>query len=319
MPVFRRDRAVLPTAIDINFDSLNEACGFPPGFRDPSFFAAFDRLQSLADRFGFKMSLFIIGRDLENPEIAARVREWGQAGHEIGNHTWTHRFDFGALPPVQIQDEIQRAHDRIGTVTGVAPRGFIAPNWCTSHHVANTLIRLGYLYDSSAFPSVMMAALVAKAALNHRKDPERVMRLLRRRDWLLQPRLGGEPFLVDGRYRRVKTAGPGTMVMLPLPTRSPLHLPLWHTVGLMFDQNRYLRQVRQAVTRPGFYHLMHPADFTGPEDLNDTQTHSLERFSIPVAQKMDLVERVFTILAESGRPVVTMAELASAVRAGFSS
>ena len=59
-----------PIAIDINFDSLNENLGFPKGFKDPSFFKVFDRFLELSNKYNFKYSLYFIGKDLENPEIA---------------------------------------------------------------------------------------------------------------------------------------------------------------------------------------------------------------------------------------------------------
>ncbi|MBF0323883.1 MAG: polysaccharide deacetylase family protein [Alphaproteobacteria bacterium] len=304
-----------PIAININFDSLNEAFGFPDGFRDPSFFAAFDRLSAAAERRGMRLSLYIIGRDLDNSEIAARVRDWHAAGHEIGNHTWSHPYDLGALPPARLDAEIRRAHDRIAETIGTEPRGFIAPNWCTSGRVLGTLIDLGYLYDTSVFPSLMLWPMVAKAAINHRRDKVKSRRLLSRRDWLLQPRLGSHPFIADRHYRRVDRPGPGTIVVLPLPTERPWRLPLWHTVGLVLDWTRYLSDVRRAVGRPGFYHLMHPADFTGLEDLEQVPTHSLERLAVPVRDKMDRIEQVLDLLLESGRPVATMSAVARAVLA----
>ena len=77
-----------PIAIDINFDSLNENLGFPSAFKDPSFFEVFDNFLYFSDKYNFKYSIYIIGKDLENPELKARVKDWSQAGHEIGNHIY---------------------------------------------------------------------------------------------------------------------------------------------------------------------------------------------------------------------------------------
>src|ERR1700730_10861303 len=120
-----------PISISINFDTLNEAYGFPPGYRDPSFFAAFDRIAELAARYAFPLSIYMIGRDLEHPDHAARVKDCAAMGHEIGNHTWSHHFNIGSLPKDMIRSEIARAHDRIAEVTGIEPVGFICPAWAT--------------------------------------------------------------------------------------------------------------------------------------------------------------------------------------------
>jgi hypothetical protein len=42
----------------------------------------------------------------------------------------------------------------------------------------------------------------------------------------------------------------------------------------------------------------------------DQHRHALDRFSVPLAQKMSKIDQVFDILASSGRQAVTMAGLA---------
>ena len=88
-----------PISISLNFDSLNEAARFPKGFIDPSFFKGFDRISDLLAKRNLKATILIIGRDLVNPEIRDRVADWGKAGFEIGNHSYSHHCNLGALPP----------------------------------------------------------------------------------------------------------------------------------------------------------------------------------------------------------------------------
>ncbi|MBO05786.1 MAG: hypothetical protein CMI58_01880, partial [Parcubacteria group bacterium] len=95
-----------PIAFNINFDSLAENYGFPKDFSDPSFLGVCDRIMNLAQRYDVKLSLYVIGRDLENPEAFARVRELAQEGHEVGNHSWSHPLNLGALTSESIDEEI---------------------------------------------------------------------------------------------------------------------------------------------------------------------------------------------------------------------
>jgi len=149
-----------PIAISIHLDSLNQAYGFPKGFRDPSFFEGMDRFFQIANRYQTPLSIFVIGKDLQNPEIFSRVRDWSNAGHEIGNHSWSHPVNLGRLSPEKIRDEISRTHEIITKCIGKEPKGFIAPAWATSKLLVNTLIDLDYLYDTSVFPSLLFYPMI---------------------------------------------------------------------------------------------------------------------------------------------------------------
>ncbi|MBY0407854.1 MAG: polysaccharide deacetylase family protein [Rickettsiales bacterium] len=307
-----------PLAISLNFDSLNEAYGFPPGFRDVSFFAAFDRLAELAAKYALPLSIYIIGKDLEHPEHAARVREWHAAGHEIGNHTWSHDASLGAKPMEVIRSEIEQAHARIAEVTGEAPKGFIAPSWSTSRGVIGELIRLGYRYDSSVFPSVFMYALLAKSYASHLGNAQKRGRVAARRDWELPLLSPLEPYLVDAGFHRCKKQGQGQLLMMPLPAWQRWRVPCWHTAGFFFGWDRLYRSVeRLSREREGFYYLIHPADFLAPEDLSGEHQQHLERMDVPVVEKLRRLEEVFQILAKSPRGVATMQAKAEALRAGI--
>ena len=140
-----------PLAININFDSLNEAFGFPKNFKDPSYFHIFDRMKNIADKLGIKFSIYIIGKDLLHKEVAARVREWSNEGHEIGNHSWSHLINLTSLNKQEIYNEIYYSHDIINRITGIEPKGFISNCWSTSKDVVSNLIKLNYTYDTSFF------------------------------------------------------------------------------------------------------------------------------------------------------------------------
>ena len=92
-------------AVSVNFDSLGEAYGFPENFRDPTFFEISERLLSLSRKYDFPYTIFVIGKDLEKPENRERVGQWAREGHEIGNHSWSHPLNLGALPPARVREE----------------------------------------------------------------------------------------------------------------------------------------------------------------------------------------------------------------------
>lgn len=308
--------ALSPLAISLNFDSLNEAYGYPPGFRDVSFFAAFDRLAALAAAYALPLSVYVIGRDLAHPDHAARVKEWHAAGHEIGNHSWSHDARLGALPAEVIRQEIGQAHDALAQVTGVAPEGFIAPAWSVSRPVVAELVRLKYRYDTSVFPSLFLYPLVLKSLLSHAMHFEKGRRILTRRDWHLPLRAPLEPYFVDSDFRRQASGGDGRLLMLPLPARRRWSLCCWHTAGFFLGWDRHYRNVAElSAEREGFYYLIHPADFLAAEDLSPSHRHYLERMDVPVAEKLRRLEEVFRILAASPRGVTTMGQKARFIAA----
>ena len=302
-----------PIAISLNFDSLNEAYGFPSGFRDPSFFEFFDRFAELAARYEFPISIYIIARDLEHPEHFARVRDWATAGFEIGNHSWSHPFNLGGMPKDRMREEICRAHDAIASCTRTEPTGFIAPAWSTSREVVSTLIDLGYQYDTSVFPSVYLYPFVLKAAVNHLGNSKKLWSLFQRGDWTVPFSKPVRPYVVDRQFREVRNPAETTerLVILPLPTRSHLAPCIWHTVGFVFGRDYLARQLHRLLdTHTGFYYLIHPADFIGQEDVRAWGRQHLQRMQFSLRQKMESLTDVFELLRCCGRPVRLMADLA---------
>ncbi len=299
--------AATPISISVNFDSLNEAFGFPKGFTDPSFFRGFDRVVELLAKRGLTATFFVIGRDLEDPETRDRVRAWHRAGFEIGNHSYSHPMNLGALQRDDIAFEVERSHALIAETTGDAPEGFIAPSWSNSRALVEVLMRLGYTYDTSHFPSAMLLPLSCRVALNHRRDKDRWYRAIHRKDWLAwatKPRL---PFRVPGQHDREND-----LIVFPLPSRGRFTIPNWHTKGFFLGWDRHYRELEKlAATHPYLYYLIHPGDFVGAEDLEGSPyAHSLERMSLPLKEKLARLDEAFSVLAAAGREARSMAGMA---------
>ncbi len=294
-----------PISFNINFDSLNEAFGFPKGYRDPSFFEVFDRFNAIAIKHNFKYSIYIIGKDLANPEIAARVKDWSAQGHEIGNHSWSHPMNLGALSSSEIEKEVVKAHERIYSVTGVEPKGFIAPAWCCSQKIWNILIKYNYLYDTSVFPSILMYPMILKMVINHLKDRARLKKILVRKDWFSPFQHDGEPFV----YKNQQLDK--SLLILPLPTTRFLKIGYWHTVNFIFGA-AFGKKILKSLLRDRdfFYYLLHPADLVGEIDVDKCYSSSLERLSIPLGTKRNLFEECVITCLTRGRDIVLMEDLA---------
>lgn len=301
-------------AVNINFDSLGEAYGFPTDYRDPSFHAIADRFFAIADKYGFKYSIYIIAKDLERPENRAAVRRWSEMGHEIGNHTYHHRVNLGALSSAELDEEIGRAHGLIGETTGVAPTGFIAPVWATSQRVLEKLIELGYTYDTSAHPSWLMLPSLLKMTVNHLGN-ERMWSFLSRRDYGYFLAGSRHPFLTNGDlYGRGYDPSKRALTVLPLPS-TPTRMACWHTLAFMFDWPVFERILKSCLASlDTFYYLVHPADLAQPADLDPSMKLHLERLDVPLATKIAHLERSIEHMLSDGRRIVTMHKLARYAR-----
>lgn len=115
---------------------------------------AVPRFADLFAKFGIRATFFIVGSDLERwPEAMAGARTLAAAGHELGNHTWSHPYDFSRGDDALIAEEIDRAHTLISEAAGRPITGFRAPGYNMSDPVYRALAQRAYLYSSSIFPS----------------------------------------------------------------------------------------------------------------------------------------------------------------------
>ncbi|OGV42634.1 MAG: hypothetical protein A2X46_05045 [Lentisphaerae bacterium GWF2_57_35] len=297
-------------SFNINFDSLRWASGKSSlGQRDPSFFSVADRFLNLADKYRFKYTIFIIGEDLNDSEVRARVREWAQAGHEIGNHSYHHLPNLGSLPIGRISDEVQRAHDAIAEVTGIEPRGFISPAWSTSVQLNQVLMQKKYLYDTSLFPSPLMWLVVLKLFITFRNDP-RKWQLLSRKDWLENMWGYCRPYMV--RDKRRDTSSSGQLLILPLPVSRYGRIPCWHTAAFVFPSKIYEYALKSALRAPCFYYLMHPFDLIDVAEVPSGLGHAndAERIGVPLKEKLRRMEWAMEAIVAASSEIVTLKTLA---------
>ena len=128
----------------------------PPPLKATIIRRVLPRFAELFDEAGVPATFFIVGRELERSQEAQElVRQLAEAGHELGNHTYTHPYDLCRLAPEAIAEEIRRAHEVIAGTIGEqrAPQGFRSPGYFINGEVLARLVAQGYRYDSSMFPS----------------------------------------------------------------------------------------------------------------------------------------------------------------------
>lgn len=119
---------------------------------DPTYALGVARLLDLFEEHGIRATLFVIGQDTEHEAHRALLERAHHAGHELGNHTYSHHYDLRTRDEDEIHRDIGRGEDAIERITGAAPVGFRTPGYNIDPWLFHLVAERGYLYDSSVFP-----------------------------------------------------------------------------------------------------------------------------------------------------------------------
>jgi hypothetical protein len=114
---------------------------------------AVPRILEFFEQRKLRLTFFIVGQDLANRRNHDMVRAIAEAGHEIGNHSFSHEPWLHLQPESHIEDEIVRTEELIESLTNTRPLGFRGPGYCFSASTLCVLKRREYLYDASLLPT----------------------------------------------------------------------------------------------------------------------------------------------------------------------
>ncbi len=96
----------------------------------------------LLKQYNAKATFFVIGKNIENNEqVMKRIYE---NGHQIGNHSYTHRNTFPLLNPRKMADDLLQCEQAIEQSTGYKTEWFRPPFGVTNPFVAKALKTMNY-------------------------------------------------------------------------------------------------------------------------------------------------------------------------------
>lgn len=112
-------------------------------------------LAELAKR-GLTAALFVSCKNLRTPDDLRRLQAWADAGHAIGNHTWSHKYFGPKLSVREAADDIAKCDAKLTKVKGYERRfryPFLAEgdtpakrdalrSWLSKHHYASGAVTL---------------------------------------------------------------------------------------------------------------------------------------------------------------------------------
>ncbi len=265
---------------------------------------AIDRLREFARELSLPMTLFAIGNDLRRPEAAEKLREASEAGFEIANHSFGHRYDFARLERSVMEWEVEQGALAIKAAVGARPVGFRAPGYTVTDEVMSVLVERGVEYDSSVFPcpaywSAKAAALGA-IALRGRKSRS----IIDTPAVLLAPT---RPYRVGKPYWR---RGKG-LLELPIQVTRGLRLPFIGTSVTLGGPAFARRLARMCAGEPLVNLELHGIDLLDAADgLEALRPHQPD-VRVSLGRKLDALRAAVGELRERGYSFVTLREGAS--------
>ena len=265
----------------------------PAELRDTVARRALPRFAELLARRGIAATFFLVGEDIDPSALGARARaaralylELSRAGHELGNHSYSHPYDLARWPSTRARDEVVRAHDLVGEIGGRV-RGFRAPGYDLSPVLVEELERLGYLYDSSIFPAPAYYAAKAAVMAVLRATGQPSGAVLTNPRGLAAP---ASPYRPSARapWRR----GSSALVELPIAVTPFTRVPAIGT-SLILAPGWLRARLIGSMQRRGFFNLeLHGIDLIDAEEdgIPGQLVARQPDLRVPLARKLDALE-----------------------------
>ena len=213
-----------------------------------------------------RITVFIVGQDAALEKNENALASIAYDGHEIGNHSFHHEPWLHLYSDADIESELSRTEDHLVRVTGQRPVGFRGPGFSFSASVLNALVRHGYKYDASTFPTFLgplaRAYYFFTSNLNSKQRSERKQLFGKFKEGFRKLR----PFEWDLEAGRLAEIPVTTMPVVKLPIHVSYLLYLAsYSPRLARCYFRFaLAMCRTFTVSPSL--LLHPLDFLGGDD-----------------------------------------------------
>lgn len=320
-----------PAFVHVDLDglwTLAGAYGYSPGrtfVDDPVFRFGIPRLMDLFDELGIRATIFVVARDLELASKRELVQRMVEAGHELGNHSYTHPIGIERLPDAELRREVRHAQSLISELAGFTPVAFRAPGYDCGPRALAALQDAGIRVDGSLLPTRFAPALrwmarrvrakfTAGAAAARATTPVD--------DLIDEDAMNSAPVLDPARFAGQYGQGAGgamdlapwlarpvatgpAVLRLPLAVSPTLRLPLHASLGMFMGEEAVKTGLRRLAARgwPITY-LLHGLDVIAPEEFADLTPPQLQKSSLftrPLADKLRFVRGVLRELKRIAR------------------
>ena len=261
----------------------------------PSYFdICVPRLVDFLAQRDLNVTVFIVGQDAALEKNHDAIRMISDAGHEIANHSFHHEPWLHLYSPAQLEKDFEDSENAIQNVTGQKPVGFRGPGFSLSDEVLRTLMRRGYKYDCSTFPTYLgpLARLYffLRSGLSSEEREDRKELFGKASDGFQ----ANTPFEWHWRGRRLIEVPVTTMPLAKSPIHGSYILYLGKfsvTLAKLYFWTA-LKMCKIAGIEPSI--LLHPTDFMGQED--DADMAFFPAMDQPSQKKIDLMSDCLEML-----------------------
>jgi hypothetical protein len=272
-------------------------------------------LKVLHDR-QLTMTVFVVGQDAAREENFEALASISGAGHEIGNHSFNHEPWLHLYSEQELISELAKTEEHLERVTGQCPAGFRGPGFSFSDLLLRILMRRGYQYDASTFPTYlgplarMYYFMSTRLTAEQRAERKQLFgkfsegfRPLKPFDWTS----------AEGRLTEIPVT---TMPFFKVPIHASyiLYLAQFSRTIAMTYWHAALTLCRTAGVGPSL--LLHPLDFMGCDD--DRDLAFFPAMGRPAEPKIEIVAWMIDTLSRHYN-VVPMKEHATAISDRLSS
>lgn len=216
-----------------------------------------------------KMTVFIVGQDASREENFEALASISAAGHEIGNHSFNHEPWLHLYSEQELVTELAKTEEHLERVTGQCPVGFRGPGFSFTEELLQILVRRGYKYDCSTFPTFLGPVARLYYFMSTRLDKEQ---RAERKELFGQFSEGFRPLrpfqwkFTEGELTEIPVT---TMPFIKAPIHASyiLYLAQYSTIVAKTYWKLSLAMCRMARVAPSL--LLHPLDFMGADDDSD--------------------------------------------------
>lgn len=298
-------------AVSIDLDEIHHyraIHGLPPDEvgAHGAYDAGLPRAAEWARSHDLPLTLFAVGTDLAREENAAIVRGLFAKGHEIGNHTLSHRYDLTLLPRADMEEEVRGGAAAISRVTGSAPAGFRAPGYLVNDELLDVVRAAGAAYDSSVFPSPPYYAAKAAKLFSLRLRGRSSRSVLDSPNVLRAPT---RPYRLGRPYWQ---AGEDGLLELPVQVTPGARLPFIGTSLVLAGPDGARLMARTLLAEPLVNLELHALDFLGADDGLEGLVKHQPDARVPFVRKVAALSAVVELLRHNGFGFVRLDEAARA-------
>lgn len=280
----------------------------------PSYFEiVVPRIVDFLERRGLTITFFVVGKDVCLNENKPYITMLAEAGHEIGNHSYSHEPWLHLYSEEQIEEELARTEDGIASITGTRPIGFRGPGYSVSETVLRVLSRRGYAYDCSTLPTFLGPVartyyfMTTKLSQEEREQRKKLFGTFAEG---LRPNKPYNWQLDDSLLLEIPVT---TMPLVKVPIHASYVLYLAN-----FSKHLALAYFRTALlmcrltgVKPSL--LLHPLDFMNGDDVPELGFFPAMRQKLD--DKLAIMDRILTLMTNQ-YTAVTMYEFAQQVQQG---